>query len=223
MKLPVIIINFKTYKEATGENALKLAKICEKVAANTKSNIIVVPQVADIFRISQNVSIPVFAQHVDPTTPGANTGSVSLEDVKAAGATGTLINHSEKRLRIDEIDKIVSLARKAGLTSVVCANDPTTGKALNSLAPNFVAVEPPELIGGDISVSSAKPEIITESVFKICDGKKCNQVIVGAGIKTGIDVKKALELGAVGVLVASGIVLAKDPEKALLDLVSGMK
>ena len=186
-KLPLIIINFKTYKESTGENALKLAKICEKVSKDMDVNVIIAPQVADIYMISQNVSIPVFAQHADPINAGANTGSVSLESIKSAGATGTLVNHSEKRLRIDEIEKIVSSARKLGMTTVVCANDPTTGKALNSLTPNFVAVEPPELIGGDISVSTSKPEIITESVFKICDGKKCNQVIVGAGIKTGND------------------------------------
>jgi triosephosphate isomerase (TIM) len=223
MKLPLIIINFKTYQEATGENALKLAQICEKVAKDTNTNIIIAPQTADIHMISQKVSIPVFSQHVDPINSGANTGSISIESVKAAGAKGTLVNHSEKRLRIDEIEKIVSFARKIGLTTVVCANDPTTGKALNSLTPNFVAVEPPELIGGDISVSTSKPEIITESVFKICDGKKCNQVIVGAGIKNGQDVKKAIELGAVGVLVASGVVLSKNPEKALLELISGTK
>ncbi|MPN52062.1 hypothetical protein SDC9_199714 [bioreactor metagenome] len=43
-------------------------------------------------------------------------------------------------------------------------------------------------------------------------------VLCGAGIKTGLDVANAIELGAMGVLVASGVVRAVDPKGALLDL-----
>jgi len=42
-------------------------------------------------------------------------------------------------------------------------------------------------------------------------------ILCGAGITTGEDVAAALKLGTQGVLVASGIVKAKDPYKALLD------
>ena len=38
LKTPLIIVNFKTYKSATGKNAEQLAKICEKVAKQTKIN-----------------------------------------------------------------------------------------------------------------------------------------------------------------------------------------
>lgn len=218
MKLPVIIINFKTYNESTGDNALKLAKICGKVAKDTGASIIVAPQAVDIRMIAKEVSIPVFAQHIDPITAGSHTGSISGEAVKKAGAAGTLINHSENRRDKEEIKKIVEKAKTLGLSTVLCAKDPEEGKELNMFSPDFIAVEPPELIGGDLSVSTAKPEVIKEAVDKIG-----SNVIVGAGIKNKEDVKKAVELGSVGILVASGIVKAEDPEKALLDLVSGLK
>ena len=48
-------------------------------------------------------------------------------------------------------------------------------------------------------------------------------VIVGAGIKTGNHIKKALQLGSVGAILASGVILADDQEVALKDLASGFK
>lgn len=225
LKTPIVIVNFKTYKESTGTNALKLAKICEKVAKREKASIAVAVTAADIYRVSKAVSIPVLSQHIDDDDYGGHTGSVLAEDVKNSGAVGTLLNHSEKRLRLDTIENCINRAKKNKLITIVCAPDAETGKALNVFKPDFIAVEPPELIGGNVSVSAAKPEVITKSVQLICGlhSKKCPQLIVGAGVKTGDDVKIALKLGAYGVLVASGITKAKDPEKALVDLVRGMK
>ena len=211
-----MIVNFKTYKNATGEKAVELAKICEKVALDTGVNIIVAVQEIDIYHVSNSVSIPVFAEHVDGIEYGSHTGFILPEAVKEAGAVGTLLNHSEHRLRIDEIEKSIRRAKEIGLEVVVCANTPAVGDALDEFKPDVIAVEPPELIGGDISVSSSRPEIIKESVETI-EGP----VLVGAGIKTGEDVRKALELGAKGVLLASGVTKASDPEKVLRELAKG--
>jgi triosephosphate isomerase len=82
-----------------------------------------------------------------------------------------------------------------------------------------VAVEPPELIGGDISVTKANPRIVEDTVDAVKEANRSVSVLCGAGIKTGADVKAALDLGADGVLLASGVVRAKDPRAALLDLV----
>lgn len=217
MKIPVIIVNFKTYKEATGDKAVALAKICEKVAKETGKNIIPAVQAADIYRVSKAVKIPVFAQHADEAEQGQSTGAITIESVKEAGASGTLINHSEHRIGKDKIKKVVERAKKLGLITVVCAKDSDEGKELDVFKPDFIAVEPPELIGGDISVSTAKPEVIEESVKKI----KGKRVIVGAGVKTKKDVEKAASLGGVGILVASGVVKAKYPEKELKALAEG--
>ncbi|MEM0241036.1 MAG: triose-phosphate isomerase [Candidatus Nezhaarchaeales archaeon] len=222
LKVPLIIVNFKTYLEATGQRALELAKKSEKVANEFGVNIAVAPQAVDIARIASTVSIPVLAQHVDPYPPGAYTGSISMEAIKEAGAIGTLINHSEKRLRIDEIDEVIKRATSIGLEVIACANTPEVAASLSALRPGFIAIEPPELIGTGRAVSKAKPEVITDTIRLI---KSVNQdvvVICGAGITSGDDVEAAIKLGTQGVLVASGVVKAKDQEAALRDLVMGL-
>ncbi len=217
MKLqsPMIIVNFKTYLESTGKNALSLAKQAEKAAKETGACIVVAPQAADLRLVAESVEIPVFAQHVDPIKPGSSTGHVLAEAVKEAGAVGTLINHSERQLRLIDIDATVALCREKGLFSCVCANNPSVSAAVAALKPDITSMEPPELIGSGISVSKSKPEVITDTVqlVKRIDPKMT--ILCGAGISTAEDVSIALKLGTQGVLVASGIVKAKDPYSVL--------
>jgi triosephosphate isomerase len=210
-------VNFKTYAEATGRNALKLAQTAEKINQETGVSVGIAPQYVDIAPIAQAVSIPVFAQHIDSVTHGSFTGHVLPESVKEAGALGTLINHSERRLKLADIDAIIARAREVSLVTVVCSNNSTVSAAAAALKPSMVAVEPPELIGTGIPVSKAKPEVVSGTVTIV---KRVNPeviVLCGAGITTGEDVAAALKLGTEGVLVASGIVKAKDPYNALLD------
>jgi len=217
---PVIAINFKTYIEATGERALKIAKAAEEVYKETGVTIVVAPQLADLYRIAQEVEIPIFAQHIDPIKPGSHTGHVLPEAVKEAGAVGTLLNHSENRMILADLEAAIRRAEEVGLMTMVCSNNPKVSAAVAALSPDYVAVEPPELIGTGIPVSKAKPEVITNTVNLVKKISPKVKVLTGAGISTGEDVKKALELGTVGVLLASGVTKAKDPEKAIRDLVS---
>jgi len=217
---PVIAINFKTYIEATGERALKIAKAAEEVYKETGVTIVVAPQLADLYRIAQEVEIPVFAQHIDPIKPGSHTGHVLPEAVKEAGAVGTLLNHSENRMILADLEAAIRRAEEVGLMTMVCSNNPKVSAAVAALSPDYVAVEPPELIGTGIPVSKTKPEVITNTVNLVKKISPKVKVLTGAGISTGEDVKKALELGTVGVLLASGVTKAKDPEKAIRDLVS---
>jgi len=219
----LIVLNFKAYKESTGDNAVKLVKICDEVARENNVNIIVCPQYADIYRISNEVDIPVFAQGIENVKYGSNTGHVLPESVKEVGASGCLLNHSENRLKLADIDALIQKLKELGMTSIVCTNNIATTKAAAVLSPDYVAVEPPELIGSGISVSKAQPEIITGSVDAVKDVNKNVRVLCGAGISTGVDLKSALKLGTEGVLLASGIVCAKDPKAALLNLISGLK
>ena len=219
-RTPIVILNFKTYLESTGKNALKLAKSCQTVAEETGVNIMVAPQYADIYRISQELDIPVLAQHIDSIEAGGHTGSILPESMKEAGAVGTLINHSEQRQQLFNIDAVVKKAFSLGMSSVVCTNNIETSAAAATLNPDFVAIEPPELIGSGIPVSQAEPEIVEKTVELIHDINKDVRVLCGAGISTGDDMKAAIDLGSEGVLLASGIILADDPKRALLDLVS---
>jgi len=219
IEYPLILINFKAYAEASGKKGLQLAKVAEKLSKEYGVTIAVAPQLTDLMFIAQQVDIPVFSQHVDDVSPGSHTGHVTLDAVKDAGAIGTMVNHSERRVRADQIDVVVKRARQLNLVTVVCTNTPEVTAAMAALGPDMVAIEPPELIGTGIPVSKAKPEVVTSSVDLV---KKINpnvKVLCGAGITTGDDVAAALRLGTVGVLLASGVVKAKDWEKAILDLI----
>ncbi|MEW6593156.1 MAG: triose-phosphate isomerase [Candidatus Hadarchaeota archaeon] len=222
LKTPIVVLNLKTYKEATGERALELCKLVEKVAANYDASVAVCPQQADVYRIASRVKIPVLAQHVDAATPGKNTGWITPESVKAAGAVGTLLNHAEHKIPIEQIKKTIELLKPLGLSCIVCTADVEESKKAAALSPDMIAVEPPELIGSGVSVSKAKPEVVSGSVDAIKRVNPKVEVLCGAGITTGDDIIKAIELGTKGVLLASGIVLAKDQRAAIEDMVRAL-
>jgi triosephosphate isomerase len=221
--MTLIVLNFKTYREATGQEAIRLAEICEDVSNEYSVKIIVSPQVADIYVIAKAVKIPVYAQHVDGVGYGGFTGHITAASLKAAGASGSLINHSERRLKLADIEASIAACRVAGLSTIVCTNNVATTRAAASMRPDFVAVEPPELIGSGIPVSKADPEVVRGSVDAVKKIEPGVGVLCGAGITHGEDLKAALELGSAGVLLASGIVKAKDQRKALEDLATGAK
>lgn len=194
----MIFVNFKTYQQGTGNEALTLVKICQEVSQQTNIPIFPIVQVVDVSRlISQG--LPVWVQHVE-----------------VAGAKGILLNHADRKLSLAEIKK--AMEKFSGQT-LVCASSIEEGQQIAVLKPDFLAFEPPELIGGKISVSQAKPEIISEFVAKIKDVT----ILVGAGIHQSEDVQKALSLGAKGILVSSDVVLSQDPKKELLNLAGGFK
>ena len=220
MNTPIVILNYKTYLESSGENALELARALKSASEESGITMVAAPQAADIYRIQDQISLPIFAQHIDPITPGGHTGSNLIETLIEAGISGSLINHSENRMKLADIDEVIQLCKQNDIDSCVCTNNIATSKAIATFSPDAVAVEPPELIGTGIPVSQAQPEVVEDSVKGVKSINKKIKVLCGAGISTGDDMKAAMDLGADGVLLASGIVKAKNPKEALLDLVS---
>lgn len=215
----MIFVNFKTYKQGTGEKAVKLAKACQTVEKKTTIKIIPVVQVVDIFRIASQ-GFEVWTQHIDDINFGPNTGQILPQAIIAAGAKGTLLNHSEYKLPVEVIREIIKRCQALKLKTLVCSDSLEEAKAIVESKPDFIAYEPLEFIGSQTdSVSSAKPGVIRDFVKKI----KKIPVLVGAGVHSQKDVKVALKLGAKGILVATDVVLAEKPEKELLDLAGGFK
>lgn len=218
----MLIINFKTYQESTGSNALKLANIIDEASANAPVDVLIAVAILDLEAVAKSVkNVKVIAQHVDGVGYGAHTGHILPEEVKSRGAVGTLINHSEHPVPEEQLGKLIDLAQVhfPEYTIVCTPSYESTVELDRRFDPKKIAYEPPELIGGDISVATGKPEII-EQVVGISHER---QILVGAGIKTLEDIKISLELGAIGVLVASGVVKDKDPGAVVQQFLSAWK
>ena len=220
--LPVIIVNLKTYEQGYGADGFELCKIMEEISIEHNVNLAAAVSAIDLVDYSDNLKIPIFAQHIDGVTYGSNTGSILPEAVRYSGAVGTLVNHAECQMSWEEIEKTINRCKELDLTTVLCTADLASSEKGSHLNPDMIAVEPPELIGGDISVSTAKPEIISDTVEVV---KKINSnisVLCGAGVKNQGDVSKAISLGSEGILLASGVVKSTEPRKVLLDLIKGL-
>jgi triosephosphate isomerase (TIM) len=203
----LIVVNFKTYKQ--GKAVVKLAREIERVS----KNIIIGVQAGDVYEVARAVKLKVFAEHVDYYKPGRHTGYIIPESVKRDGGKGVFLNHSEHRLNLNVIKKTVKRCKQVGLKTAVFAKDLREAKEVERLKPDYLIIEPPELVAGKRSVSKENPNLIKN----LSKNLKMN-FLVGAGIKTKEDVKIALRLGAVGIAVSSGIVKSINPYKKLKEM-----
>ncbi len=217
---PIIALNLKAYPESLGKKGMELVSFARDVAKETGVRIIVAPQTVDL-REAAKLHKDIFAQNVDFQKQGAYTGWLPCEAIKSAGCAGSLVNHSEHRVPEDVIAATIARLKETGLESVLCTKDTAESVRLAKYKPTFIAVEPPELIGSGISVSTAKPEIVSGTVEAVARVNG-TPVLCGAGVTNGNDVQKAIELGAKGVLLASAYVKAKEPKKLLLEMANSI-
>jgi len=217
-----IFINFKTYPQGTGEKAVELAKICEGFGGDGKFEIIPVVQAADLYRIKQSVKIPVWVQHTDWQKQGQHTGWQNLEAVVEAGASGTLLNHSEHPLSPGTIKQVLARVKEAkrqknkDFEVMVCCKTLGQMERLAKLKPGYLGYEIEELIGKEVSIVDFDIKAL-EHAKEIC---KEIPLIIGAGVHKPGDLKKAKELGCGGVLISSAIVLAENPKEKLAEIVN---
>ena len=219
----MIFINYKAYEEGTGQNAIALTKILEEVAHETQIKIIPVVQIIDAEMVIAATTLEVWIQHVDPVSYGAHTGWTLPSEAARIGVTGVFLNHSEHKF--DNFDNLYAANEKAmqsNLKTLIFATDTEELKKVCSLTPTYVSYEPAELVGSTTtSVTMAKPEVISEA-SEIAKSFGL-PLIVGAGIHSQDDIRKSLSLGAAGFAIATNIVKAEDPKKALLELIEGFK
>lgn len=219
----MIFVNYKTYEESSGEKAIALTKNIEEVAHESQTKIIPVVQIIDAESVLASTKLEVWIQHVDPLEYGPHTGWTLPEEASKIGISGVFLNHSEHKFNDFESLRMANeKAKAANLKILIFAGTLEELKSVATLKPTFVAYEPPEFIGSvTTSVASAQPEVVAQAAEIAKEAGE--PLIVGAGVHEMKDVKKSLELGAVGVAVATDIVKAVDPKKELLDLVEGFK
>jgi triosephosphate isomerase len=223
IRVPLIVLNLKIYPQALGKPGLELAKIAENVAQETGAMIVICPPITYLAKFAEQLEIPVFSQTVNNVSTGSNTGKISVEMIKSAGASGSLINHSENQMILADIEKIVQGLRSYNLYTIICTNNEAVSAASAKLNPEAIAFEPPELIGTGVSVSSAQPEIVKNNIKRITFENPKVSPLCGAGISNAEDVRKALELGTKGVLLASAYVKAKDPYTLLFNMAQALQ
>ena len=217
MEAPLVVVNFKTYTSALASAADRLGK--QMADVNTNARMVAVTSAFDLSSVSSIDGLEVWSQHLDPVGQGSHTGWLEPETAIARGATGTIINHAEHKVSLEHVRDLMAMLPE-GFPVCACAADVTEARSLAKLGPTFIAVEPPELIGGDISVTTADPTIVSDTVAAVKEVNPNVRVLCGAGVKNGQDVATAITLGAEGVLLASGVTKANDPQAVLEDLVS---
>lgn len=222
LKPPIILLNYKTYYQTTGWRAINLSESADRLAKEYGVTIVVAPQFVDISPIADQFDVPVFTQHIDPISPGSHTGQILPDSIKEAGAIGTLLNHAERKLPFENLEESVSLAKKLDLQICICAENLEVAGKTADLNPEYVAFELPELIGTGQSISKTEPDLVKSSVKQIRDTNSDVLPLCGAGISDGKDVYAALKLETQGVLVASAVAKATDPEFVLIDMINGI-
>jgi len=217
----MFIINCKNYEEISGDKIKKFIKIAEQVSKKYKIKIAISPP-QHLIGLVANSSIPILAQHIDDSKIGSTTGYIIPELLKKSKVKGSLINHSEHRISSKEIEKLVSKLKELKMISIVCVKDVAEVKKYLKINPDFIAIEPPELIGSGKAISTEKPDLIQKAARIVNDSKNKTKLLCGAGIVSGEDVAKSIELGSKGILVASGIIKAKNWNKIISEFAKAL-
>ena len=217
----MFIINCKNYEEISGDKIKKFIKIAEQVSKKYKIKIAISPP-QHLIGLVANRSIPILAQHIDDSKIGSTTGYIIPELLKKSKVKGSLINHSEHRISSKEIEKLVVKLKELKMISIVCVKDVAEVKKYLKINPDFIAIEPPELIGSGKAISTEKPDLIQKAARIVNDSKNKTKLLCGAGIVSGEDVAKSIELGSKGILVASGIVKAKNWNKIISEFAKAL-
>jgi triosephosphate isomerase (TIM) len=220
--LRTLIVNFKNYAEILGEGSIRLALAVKKVADSVEIEAIVSPPTPMLALVAKS-GVQVYSQTVGSKTGNMTTGEILPEAVKSAGASGTILNHSESKRTPAELRALVPRVANLGMGVCLCAETAEEAVVLVPLAPRYLAIEPPELIGSGVAVSKAKPELVERTVMAVRKAGYAGKVLCGAGIVSSEDVAKAVELGVDGVLVASSVVKAADWESKVRELAGSLK
>jgi len=213
----LLFINFKNYPQAFNLFP-QLYQDLEKSAWKYSSKVLTAfaPPSLLFAKVRETVKVPLWVQHLDPISLGACTGFLPAEALVKIGAVGTFLNHSEHPLDPKLLAETVTATKRLGLSTLIFAATLEAVSEVKKLNPDYITYEPPELIGGKVSVTSAGKEIIPEAVSVA----NPTPLLVGAGIHKGEDIQAALKFGSVGAVVSSAIVTALKPEKVTEELLA---
>lgn len=214
----MIFINLKTYPKGTGHEALKFVKDAEQLRDELGVPITILAQAVDLWLITPQTSLPIWAQHVDNIDYGKNTGWTLPQAIIEAGAKGTMINHAAHKLPLADLRSIIEKYQSPNFSILVSSTTPEEAFQLDEERPAYLSYEPSVYIGTKTSVLDVSPALITAMVSKLQ-----SPFVIGAGIHTGEHIIKGLQLGAKGFLISSDILLSEDPKTRLREYMMAYK
>ena len=204
-----------------GKRLLALVDAIDRAAEKYDIDVIVDPLASDINLLASKVKrVQIYAQHMDYIAPGRGMGAILPEAIKEAGAVGVLLNHAERKLTLEEIEKTIRRADEVGLATIVCADTMEEMRAIAQLGPNQIVAEPTELIG------TGKPssmDYVLESIAVVKAIHPDILVLQGAGISNGTDVYNVIRAGAEATGSSSGIVKATSPEAMAEEMIAAVR
>ncbi|MCE5255707.1 MAG: triose-phosphate isomerase [Spirochaetaceae bacterium] len=212
IKPPFFEIGPKSY--LFGNDILELAKAADAASQKYKVDIIFTTPYCDIRMIANATKhLFVFAPHMDPLQAGRGLADILPESIKAAGAVGVMLNHSEKPLSLSVLGKTIRRADDLGLFTIACADSIAEAKAITLLEPNIIVAEPTDLIG---TGRTSTMEYVEASIAAVKSINPKILVLQGAGISSGKDVYRVISAGAEGTGSSSAIAKAAD-RPAMID------
>ncbi len=222
IRKPLFELGLKGY--LYGLKAVQLARAANRISRRYEVTIVFTPQCVDVSPIAKAArSLFVFSQHLDPVREGKGSGSILAEAVKAAGAAGVLLNHSEKPMTRRDLALTVQRAKEVGLLTMVCANSPAEAAVVARLKPDMILAEPPELIGGAESVAAASPDFIIQAIESVRKIDPSILIFGSAGIHTPADAAAVILAGADGTGSSSGVLCSVNPAETLEQMVIAVK
>ena len=200
-----------------GDAVLEYARAADEAAREFDVDVLFVAPYADIRRVRENTeNLIVLAPYMDAIHPGRGIADVLPESIKAAGAQGVVLNHSERPLTLNALSRTIARANELDLLTFVCADTIAEAQALAQLHPDILNPEPTELIGtGVVSDMRYVREVI--QAVKAVDANIL--VEQAAGITTAQQVYDFIMAGSEAAGSASGILKSPDPHALLREMV----
>jgi triosephosphate isomerase len=212
---PHFQVNCKIYPGTGGDEGLEFARTVERVQAETGATFVFTPQLPDLRRIAIETELAVTTPAVDGVEPGRGIGKTLPETIEAAGALGAVINHAEARDTLLAIERKIERCREVGIDSIVCVDNVEMGRAVAAFDPDSLVFEKSADISTDRAITQTHPDLVRKFVRTIDDVNPRTAVLVGGGISTVDDVRRAFEQGVDATGAASAISLADNPEARL--------
>ena len=104
IRTPFFEIGVKNY--LYGDQVLDLAKVADAASRKYDIDVLFIAPYTEIRRVTENTEkLIILAPYMDTLRPGRGMADILPEAIKAAGAKGVVVNHSERPMSLSAIKR----------------------------------------------------------------------------------------------------------------------